>query len=304
MPDSPYSPEELTAQRLAGESEIAARSGRAIRSALPPVAQEFLATQPLLVAGAADRAGDVWATMLTGLPGFLRPAGPAAVDVLSAPVPGDALDGLATRRGPLGALAIEPATRRRVRLNGTTEPLPGSGFRLHLDQVVANCPKYLQARTPRTVTGTTPGPVRRDTALDAEQAAAVARADTFFVATSHPDGSADASHRGGSPGFVEVTGPTTLRWPEYAGNSMYLTLGNLLARPRAGLLFPDFGTGGLLQVTGTARVDFAAAAPPGARSLVEFTVTGVVDLPSATPLRWSAPEPSRFNPPARAGVSA
>ena len=131
----------------------------------------------------------------------------------------------------------------------------------------------------------------RGSELGAAQREFVHAADTFFLATVH-GGGADASHRGGNPGFVHVTSPTELSWRDYPGNSMFLTLGNLAADPRAGLLFLDWETGAALQLSGTARTEFA---PDGTRT-VRFTVEAVVDTPAASPLRWSPPEYSPANP--------
>lgn len=90
----------------------------------------------------------------------------------------------------------------------------------------------------------------------------------------------DASHWGGNPGFVQVSGDR-LRWPDYRGNAMFNTLGNLESYPRAGLLFPDFETGATLQLTGRASIDWDsahAAASPGAERIVEFIIDEVVEL--------------------------
>lgn len=73
---------------------------------------------------------------------------------------------------------------------------------------------------------------------------------------------------------------------------MFLTLGNLAADPRAGLLFLDWTSGRTLQLTGEARTEFGA---DGARR-VRFCVTEVVETPSAVPLRWSTPQYSPANP--------
>jgi hypothetical protein len=116
-------------------------------------------------------------------------------------------------------------------------------------------------------------------------------ADTFFLATVHAHG-ADASHRGGNPGFVRVDSPGELRWRDYPGNSMFLTLGNLAVDPRAGLLFLGWESGAALQLTGTARTEFTE---DGERT-VRFTLTEVVETSAASPLRWSAPEYSPANP--------
>jgi uncharacterized protein len=136
--------------------------------------------------------------------------------------------------------------------------------------------------------------------LSPRQRQLVTEADTFFITTADRAGNADASHRGGSQGFVQVLSPTLLRWPDYVGNAMFNTRGNLEVNPAAGLLFPDWRTGATLQLTGTARTDWEpshAAAVPGAQRLVEFSVTDVVEIPGASPLRRGSPELSRFNPP-------
>ena len=67
----------------------------------------------------------------------------------------------------------------------------------------------------------------------------------------------DASHRGGEPGFVELLEESTLSIPDYPGNHMFNTLGNLSLEPRAGVTFLDFETGRVLMATGTATIEFA-----------------------------------------------
>jgi hypothetical protein len=107
----------------------------------------------------------------------------------------------------------------------------------------------------------------------------VASSDTFFIATAHPEAGADASHRGGNPGFVEVSGDgTTLLWPDYSGNAMFNTLGNLVADPSAGLLFLDGKRGGALQITGAAEILWDGPDVrrlPGAERAVRFRVAEV-----------------------------
>ncbi|CAM5423864.1 pyridoxamine 5'-phosphate oxidase family protein [Streptomyces aurantiogriseus] len=276
-----------------GVRDLADHVGRSVGRGIKPVAAAFLELQPLLVVGAADpAAGAVWASVITGTPGFVRATGPHQVSVVGGSPPTDPLATvLATPGTPVGTIALDPRTRRRMRLNGRLRPT-ARGFAVEADRVFSNCPKYLQKRkTYETVAGRRPGAPRHGTGLTPDQAAFVAASDTFFLATMHTDG-ADASHRGGNPGFVRVASPHELTWRDYPGNSMFLTLGNLAADPRAGLLFLDWTTGRTLQLTGEARTEFA---PDGART-VHFTVTGTVDTPSALPLRWSAPEYSPANP--------
>lgn len=298
-----YHSGELAVQQRAGLTTQAGFSLGGIHETVPPVAREFLAEQPMIVVGAADPAGRLWATQLTGEPGFLRVPDPRTLVIDALPVPEDPLaDVLGTAHSVrLGMIAIEPATRRRMRINGRAHR-DGDGLRVGLDQVIANCPKYLQKRDHRRAAAgeAEPRTVTTGSALDAAQQEAVRRADTFFIATASDDGDTDASHRGGNPGFVQVLSPTLLRWPDYVGNAMFLTLGNLLLNPAAGILVPDWKTGTALHLSGTARTVWdteEVARTPGAQRLVEFFVEAVHEVSSASPLRWSKPGYSRFNPP-------
>ncbi|MGW3143885.1 pyridoxamine 5'-phosphate oxidase family protein [Streptomyces sp. NPDC001177] len=266
--------------------------GRAIGEGIKPVAAAFLELQPLLIAGAADPAtGRVWASPLTGTPGFVRATGSRQISVAGGPPPADPLaTALAAPGTAVGTIALDPRTRRRMRLNGRLRPT-ARGFAIEADRVFSNCPKYLQKRDTYEITGRTPGPPVRTDELTPAQAGFVTAADTFFVATVHPAG-ADVSHRGGNPGFVSADSPRELSWRDYPGNSMFLTLGNLTADPRAGLLFLDWTSGTTLQLTGAARTEFGA---DGER-MVRFTIIEAVETPAGVPLRWSAPEYSPANP--------
>lgn len=116
--------------------------------------------------------------------------------------------------------------------------------------------------------------------LLAEQAQWVSTADTFFIASVHPEGGADASHRGGDKGFVHVESATQFVWPDYAGNMMFNTLGNIAANPRAGLLFLDFTGHRTLQLTGQADIVWDKAHIAryvGAERLVVFNVEVVLE---------------------------
>ncbi|MFI8104382.1 pyridoxamine 5'-phosphate oxidase family protein [Streptomyces sp. NPDC086023] len=288
----PYHQGSRQVQDRAGVRELADHVGRSIGPGIREVAAAFLARQPTLVVGAADAAGRIWASLLTGAPGFVRATGPGRVSVAGGVPDGDPLaEALATPGTPLGTIALDPRTRRRMRLNGILEPTP-RGFAVEAGEVFSNCPKYLQQREPVEVLWDGPGVVRRGGALTPDQARGVRAADTFFIATAAGDG-ADASHRGGNPGFVEVLSPTELAWPDYAGNAMFLTLGNLVEEPRAGLLFPDWETGRTLQLTGRARTEYG---PDGSRT-VRFTIEGTVEAEHPGRLRWSAPDYSPANPP-------
>ncbi|MFF4354286.1 pyridoxamine 5'-phosphate oxidase family protein [Streptomyces sp. NPDC001530] len=279
-------------QDRVGVRDLADHVGQAIGAGIRPVAAAFLELQPMLVLGAADpESGAVWASLLTGAPGFVRATGPRQISVTGGAGPGDPLaTALSTAGTPVGTLALDPRTRRRMRLNGRARPTP-RGLAVEADQVFANCPKYLQKREAYETVERAPGIPRRGVELSPSEREFIEAADTFFLATVHAHG-ADASHRGGNPGFVRVDSPCELRWRDYPGNSMFLTLGNLQVDPRAGLLFLDWDSGAVLQLTGTARTEFTA---DGERT-VRFTLKEVIATSAASPLRWSAPEYSPANP--------
>ena len=91
---------------------------------------------------------------------------------------------------------------------------------------------------------------------DAERAFIESR-DMFFLATVDGAGQPTCSYKGGDPGFVRVIEPTTLAFPSYDGNGMFLSLGNVRATARVGILFVDFEKPHRLGVQGTASVDAA-----------------------------------------------
>ena len=291
-----YNPGSLAVQARVGVRDLADHVGRSIGAGIKPVAAAFLELQPMLVLGAAAQDGHVWSSLLTGAPGFVKATGPTRISIAGGVPPGDPLEAAFDTATPVGTLALDPRTRRRMRLNGTALP-SHRGLAVEAEQVFANCPKYLQKRELYGAEpGARAGAARRGRALSPDQERFVRAADTFFVATSAPDG-VDASHRGGFPGFVRVVSPTELSWLDYPGNSMFLTLGNLEADGRAGLLFLDWSTGDTLQVSGAARTEFG---PEGRATYLR--IQQIVETEGASPLRWSAPDYSPANPPLDEGA--
>jgi uncharacterized protein len=261
-----------------GQADTAERVGRGIGREIPYAAAEFLAEQPMVVVGAKDSEGRVWASPLTGEPGFVRVVDYDAVEIDVEPLVGEPLAEAFQQRLQIGLIALEPETRRRMRINGVSEPTE-RGIRITAEQVYSNCPKYI-SRRPLEVGPSRAGSVlRRSDGLDANQQATVRAAETFFIATTDRDGNADASHRGGNPGFLQVLSPTHLRWPDYRGNSMFMTLGNILVNSAAGLWVPDRETGSSLQISGNAELNWDFGEEPGAQLLIDFNVTDVVQRP-------------------------
>ncbi len=93
--------------------------------------------------------------------------------------------------------------------------------------------------------------------IDAGDKAFIEKLDMFFLATADAEGRPQCSYKGGDAGFVKVVDETTLAFPNYDGNGMYLSMGNLLVNPHVGMLFIDF-TGNppsRVRVNGTATID-------------------------------------------------
>jgi hypothetical protein len=295
----PFHDGEREMQRRAGVLADAEAVGRGIGRTLPRGAGSFLARQRLAVAASLDARERVWASLLVGPPGFIRPVDSQLLRLAARPAPGDPLAGDLEAGPEMGLLVLDPTTRQRMRFNGRGLLRP-EGLFLLVDRVYGNCPKYIQLRRPEADgEDTHGGPVRVSATLDERQRSAIASADTFFIASFHPGGGADASHRGGRPGFVRVLGEDRLAFDNYPGNGMFNTLGNLVEHPRAGLLFLDFETGDVLQLTGRAQVD------PGFSTVVE--IDEVRETRRASPLRYRLVEMSPSNPPlsrdAGAGIS-
>lgn len=296
---SKYHHGEIEVQARAGVRGMAARISDVIRPEIPQYTRDFLQDQRMVVVGSASADGRVWASLLTGEPGFLRVLDERTLRVDARPVPGDPLDENLKWDVNVGLISIDFSTRRRMRLNGKAERHP-EGIYVYAEQVYGNCPKYIQIREPETTGDSTsiePGSARRAATLTGEQRRLISSSDTFFIASAHPEGGADSSHRGGLPGFVRFLDEDTLAFPDYSGNNMFNTLGNIAANPKVGLLFVDFERGAVLQLSGEARViwDPARAAEfAGARCVVEFRIGEVVE--NTAPLRWRFAAYSPFNP--------
>lgn len=306
MTQNPYHEGELRVQERAGEAELARRLGRAIADQIPAGAFGFIGRQRMMVVGSVDREGRPWATMLLGEPGFVTALDPGtlAVDLERASChPEDPLWENLADDSRLGTLLIDLATRRRFRVNGRADGAPGDRLRIAVQEAYGNCPKYIQRRH---ATGDSPAPssqpvpARRGERLEAHQRGWIEAVDTLFVASVHPDRGADASHRGGSPGFVRVLDDRTLLVPDYPGNSMYNTLGNFAANPAAGLLLVDFERHVALQLTGRVEVlwhvDRPAAETGGTGRYWQLTVERWIETKLAEGFDWELLDYSPFNP--------
>lgn len=242
---------ELAVQQRAGVSDDAARlEGMLAPAHLSGGAAGFLAQRRFAVLTGRDDSGRLWTSPLVGEPGFLD-ARETTLIVHAEPADGDPLHDLPAGQ-QVGLIAMEFAIRRRLRVNGTLVTR-SHGLEIEAREAFGNCPSYIQRRALEQATTT--GPHRDARTI-------IQRADTFFLGTMHPERGADVSHRGGRPGFVRVDG-SGLWWPDYAGNNMFNSLGNIAINPEAALLFVDFGTGETLHLSGSASIEWVTPGGPG-----------------------------------------
>ncbi|POS73369.1 hypothetical protein DHEL01_v208236 [Diaporthe helianthi] len=227
----------------------------------------------------------------------------------------------------VSGLSIDLATRDRVKLGGrlveggvVREPGPLGGGEdgvaraevvVLVEEGLGNCPKYLNRRDiravvpePRLVSDALPLP---DKAIEL-----LGRADLFFLSTAAADGrTMDTNHRGGPPGFVRVMRNSIhdgvdLVYPEYSGNRLYQSLGNMHVRPLVGVCVPDFESGDVLYLTGETQILVGADAArilPHTKLAVKIHVTAARYVAKGLPFRGGGgggtTDYSPYNPPVR-----
>ncbi|WP_205124452.1 pyridoxamine 5'-phosphate oxidase family protein [Tsukamurella sputi] len=266
---------ERAVHHRAGLEAQAARHARMLEQRVfSPGMVRFTAARSAVFLTARDGSGMLWTSPVRGLPGFCHGEA-STLTVGAAPGADDPLYDLAAGQR-VGALFIDFAARRRLRVNGVLTDSGPDGLRVTVEQVYGNCPQYID----READGELPRPAatstQRTPSLTPVHRAVLARAGTFILGTTHPLRGPDASHRGGSPGFVRLDG-AELWWPDYPGNNVFNSLGNLESDSDAAMYFPG-GAG--LHVSGTARVLYEqphlAPGEPAASRLVRFLPRAVV----------------------------
>jgi len=304
--DSPFHEGELSVQLRAREVEYARRNAGLISNTIPIGAIPFISQQSLVVFGSVDPDDNLWASVMVGDPGFIKAQDERTVLL-------DTQQQLSAWDEPfwtniksdtdVGLLVIALATRQRLRINGQIKRLDKSLFKLTVAQAYSNCPKYIQQRQLTLHAATEPSQSitsRLGTPLGDEQITLITNADTFFVASANPGHGVDASHRGGNPGFVHILNQQRIRIPDYNGNSLFNTLGNLTAYPHAGLVFLDFETNRVLQLTGNAKIlwdhDDSTNPTGGTGRYWELEIKQWCETSLPRKLSWTLPDYSPYNP--------
>jgi ferredoxin-NADP reductase len=293
-------------------------------------APQMLQRAPMLALGTIDELGRPWATVWGGQVPLAQVVAESVVgirtmvDKKTDPVInvlfGGKDDGEVVKEQGAGrmisALTIDLEKRKRVKLYGRMiagavdrigpgndqETVGQVQLVVKIEQSLNNCPKYLNCKR---IYAVLPEPKLISESLTLPQQALdlIAKADTIFLSSCNHDNDMDSNIRGGPPGFVRVQSNddsgTVLVWPEYSGNNLYQTLGNLQSSPKAGLVFPDFETGDVLYVTGDTEVLIgkkASSILSHSKLAVKLSLTGARFVQRGLPFRGELLERSPYNP--------
>lgn len=305
--ENPFHEGELLVQQRVGEVEMAQQNGQIISDTIPKGALKFIEQQSMAILGSVDERQNIWASMLFGSPGFIKPVDGKTIEV-------DLTQTILSSDDPLwtniqtdkriGMLAIELSSRRRLRINGTIGQLTSDRLRLDVLESYPNCPKYIQRRhifrNPDSTVAKPDFQTQFGQVLTSEQQDWIRSSDTLFVASAHPDRGVDTSHRGGNPGFVQIIDEKSLRIPDYSGNSMFNTLGNLVVNPHAGLVFLDFDRSLTLQLTGRVviqwHLDGSNDRTGGTHRCWDFVIEQWVETDLPQLFNWEFLDFSPYNP--------
>ena len=297
---------EQAVQAMACEAGIAERNATVISETILGGARPFIEKQFMVVLSSVDGSGAVWSSVIYGKPGFASVAGDSLVSLHVPQQTRDLSDPFWTniqQQSAIGMLFIELGSRRRYRINGQVESDHNDHLHIVEQEAYPNCPKYIQKRHLSALgESVAQHEVLSGKSISADIAGLIRSADTLFVASLHAQTGADASHRGGEPGFVHVVDAQTLRIPDFSGNSLFNTLGNIETNPHAGICIPDFEGQQLLQLSGQARILWDQPDPEnltgGTQRFWEFTVSHWLLRRTPQHLQWEFLDASPFNPPA------
>jgi uncharacterized protein len=259
---NPFHPGEILVQEELNERDAAILNGRVYEDIIIAAAHTFLVQQPFIVLSARQTLNKIPVTIIYGEPGFISIqefGKKITISITKHQNRGrDPVLRMLEQGTKVGALVIDLSTRRRLRVNGHIESINDRNIILIIDESYPNCPKYIQKRIVEYNKNVAHKEelIENGGIVQRRHLDLIRSADTFFVASLNPNGHADASHRGGPRGFINILENGDLRIPDYAGNKLFNTLGNFKLNPHAGIVIWDFENTELLHLFGKVRFDF------------------------------------------------
>jgi uncharacterized protein len=213
---------------------------------------EYALNADLVLLGLANSAGELQFAALSGPPPLVSIAEPGILRLHPA------LAAVLRPREatPVGGLVISLDRAERARINGRLRPSADGGIELEPSEMFTLCRKYM-APTAGTGVEAIAGPLGREPVAlsSAWVGQLVASAQTAFLASVSPDGMPDVAHRGGPAGFLELDAAGEVRWPEWVGDGVFKSAGNIRATGTATLLVPDLAAGDALELAGRASYE-------------------------------------------------
>lgn len=298
-----FHPGELIVQKLAGEVDVAERNSKLISETILGGAIPFIEKQFMVVLASIDNKGSAWSSIIYGKPGFVYASSEDYVQInLTERDVSDPFWSNISCNPEIGMLFIDLGSRRRYRINGVVEKIEeGGGFSMAVREAFPNCPRYIQKRQLQNIGDKfATEDVVHGVLINDKVESIILNADTLFVATANPQSGADASHRGGEPGFVQIIKSNTIRIPDFNGNSLFNTLGNIETNPYTGICIPDFQGQKLLQLTGKAQTLWNQDDPynltGGTKRFLAFEIDSWILRHVPQYLEWELLETSPFNP--------
>ena len=296
---------EIAVQQKVGEEVTASSVGRIISNKIPKRVNRFIEEQPMIIVSSTDKFDNIWTSVLFGNPGFTSVIDEGTISIKKTNIYSTNTDIFfdnTKEHGEIGTLFIELSTRRRFRINGTMQ-LTDNTIKVSVQEAYPNCPKYIQQRVVNVPNDYKERNAVIESGITINQQIKdwIIYSDTFFIGSKSDTNKLDASHRGGNKGFIEII-EDTLKIPDYKGNSMYNTLGNIHQNLKAGLLFIDFQKGRILQLTGTSNVLYDQNSEEdliktgGTGRYLLFNIEKWIKTENHHNIKWDFLSNSSFNP--------
>ncbi|MFC3120003.1 FAD-binding oxidoreductase [Agaribacter flavus] len=298
---------ELAAQNKAGTRGAAAELARGKDSKLSFSSghDRFIAAQSFAILASVNvKTSEIWVTPLFGERGDIQAQTENQLSIAMRCIPQNDPIKKIENGAHLSLLCIDLNKRTRHRINGIANNIDSNNATLSLciNEYAPNCPKYINRRklikkkNEIPAINTDARQVQRNELTQADSEF-IQTMDTLWIGSFAPEGGADCNHRGGKLGFVRVVSPNTIEWPEYRGNGMFFTSGNLEICSRAGVTLLNFETGDILQMTGNAMVDWEHdGSYEGATRKITFHIKQIIYTENVTNHRWERLDYSPYNP--------
>jgi predicted pyridoxine 5'-phosphate oxidase superfamily flavin-nucleotide-binding protein len=234
---------------------------RMMRDHMPDQHRDFFAQLPMIHICVLDENGHPSAILRTGNPGFISSPDEYTLIIDSQPLAGEPENLQLTKGSKISIVGVEFATRRRNRLNATILSHQDNKLEMRVDLSFGNCPKYIQIRNmfPPEQLDLNSEVFRSDN-LGKTERKIITAVDTLFIASrssvinDEPKNGIDINHRGGNPGFIEIIDDQTIQFPDYLGNNMFNTFGNIVSDPRVAIQLIDFENKTLMHIQGRAEI--------------------------------------------------